>query len=595
MSRLFVGLVVVALCIPAAAQKKSFREITVEDSSKNNRVVIDGDALKTYDASGNIKVQIDTATGNVHTSGTLPGGQGARVLNVAASGAQYTTIQAAIDAVPSGRANPETTPYVVQIGPGVYDETVDLNEAWVTLRGAGRDATIIRHTTVGDTYVAVGDGNFPVQVTATNCALENLTVENPSTDLFGPCVMVGNQSATTPAENCSIRGCRAASLSANARDAIWVHGGGDGFELRESIVFSKLDCVSISDTDGAVIANCEIRVTGARGGASIWNNNVTNAHYTNIKVIGVTSTHGIVCGGTNTMMVNGLSTPTNGFLFQEVAEGQVGTTARISNCQYGTLTEDSNFTITNINPAEAAAHDQNTDTSTTAEMFKVGAAQPMSDNMGLDTQSGGRLRYDRTDHTWAAEYDFEDEGTWTDAVFTAAAFQGSGAAITGLNVNNMAGVARVLYANVSDSQTVTGGTSEVDFNTSVSIASGSFTAGRVLKVKAGISVADSVGWAYKLYLGSTLLGTFTTALGSQTAGYLVLDATVTCRTTGAPGTAMVVGELRYIDDMSVAQIVPVIGSVTINTTVANVLKLSVTPASSSSSDVVQSMVVEWGN
>ena len=55
-------------------------------------------------------------------------------LTVAPSGAEYTSVQAAVNAVPE---NP-TVPYTILIGPGTYDETVTIpsDKPDLTLRGS---------------------------------------------------------------------------------------------------------------------------------------------------------------------------------------------------------------------------------------------------------------------------------------------------------------------------------------------------------------------------------------------------------------------------------------------------------------------------
>lgn len=58
------------------------------------------------------------------------------IVGASGAGAQYTTIQAALDAVPSA-ASP-TNPYLVLVMPGVYTETVNLVRDGVSLVGIGR-------------------------------------------------------------------------------------------------------------------------------------------------------------------------------------------------------------------------------------------------------------------------------------------------------------------------------------------------------------------------------------------------------------------------------------------------------------------------
>ena len=275
--------------------------------------------------------------------------QVARVLTVSgtAGTAMYTTVQAAIDAIPSARANPELTPYVVDIGPGRYNETVDVNEAWVTLRGAGRDATVIWYSTVGDTYSAVGNGNFPLQVSATNCAVEHLSITNAATGTFGPCMIVG---AATSAPSFRAFDCNFESVNeTTARDAVWVLSGADGFEMINCSITSNQDCFAIQDTNGFIVDGLNITAYDAAG---LWISNCTNGLLRNISITYLTSNspQGAVCDGTNTLLIDNLRTKSTGTLLVGAA-GHTATTAEITGCVYRTVSSGTGlFTITQTSP-----------------------------------------------------------------------------------------------------------------------------------------------------------------------------------------------------------------------------------------------------
>ena len=70
----------------------------------------------------------------------------ARTLVVAASGGDFTTVQAAVNSITDASA---TNPYLIWIAPGVYAETVTL-KPYVHLQGAGRDVTVLQGNITDD-------------------------------------------------------------------------------------------------------------------------------------------------------------------------------------------------------------------------------------------------------------------------------------------------------------------------------------------------------------------------------------------------------------------------------------------------------------
>ena len=91
--------------------------------------------------------------------------------------ATYTTVQAAVDAAPTGRAKP----WLVFIKNGQYKEHVDIpkNKPYIHLIGQDRDKAVILDDRLsgGDNAVHVSVG-ATVVVNADNCFFENLTMEN---------------------------------------------------------------------------------------------------------------------------------------------------------------------------------------------------------------------------------------------------------------------------------------------------------------------------------------------------------------------------------------------------------------------------------
>lgn len=96
----------------------------------------------------------------------------ARVVTVSESGADFTSVAAALASITDAAAE---RPYLVQLGPGVFEETqlVDV-QAFVTVRGAGPRATTIRGARSNG---AAGSAASIVRLVDAS-GLEDLAVEN---------------------------------------------------------------------------------------------------------------------------------------------------------------------------------------------------------------------------------------------------------------------------------------------------------------------------------------------------------------------------------------------------------------------------------
>ena len=95
-----------------------------------------------------------------------------RVITVAASGADFASVVNAVDSITDASS---TNRYLVQVGPGVFDEIalVDL-PAFVTLKGSGIDATVIRSAR---TSASSNSGAAVVQL-ANRAGILDLSIEN---------------------------------------------------------------------------------------------------------------------------------------------------------------------------------------------------------------------------------------------------------------------------------------------------------------------------------------------------------------------------------------------------------------------------------
>jgi len=142
----------------------------------------------TADGGGNTNLAAHVADATIHQK--VP----KFVLRVAKSGQQYSTIQAAIDAIPtSGVDQPSfDQPWKIEVGPGVYDETVTLTKSHVTIEGAGQGITILERSAA----------EVPLTISVSSTKLKFLSVQ---TSQPVDCLVVGTGSAI---EGPEIEECR---------------------------------------------------------------------------------------------------------------------------------------------------------------------------------------------------------------------------------------------------------------------------------------------------------------------------------------------------------------------------------------------------
>lgn len=125
------------------------------------------------------------AATSVWTSGSASGAGAATTLTVAKDGSgQYTTVQAAVDAIPAGN----TARVVVSIAPGTYRGLVKIpaGKQNVTLQGsgAGRSDTVLVYDNASGTRKPDGSGTYGTSGSATVAAeadgfqARNLTISN---------------------------------------------------------------------------------------------------------------------------------------------------------------------------------------------------------------------------------------------------------------------------------------------------------------------------------------------------------------------------------------------------------------------------------
>ncbi len=108
---------------------------------------------------------------------------GGNVLSVATSGAQYTSIQAAIDAASAlVVASGHTQLYLVKVAPGIYNEQITLKDD-VDVEGSGRSVTAITFS-----------GAAPTVITGAQSIMSKFTVFND----FNPLAVAVGQTGNSP-------------------------------------------------------------------------------------------------------------------------------------------------------------------------------------------------------------------------------------------------------------------------------------------------------------------------------------------------------------------------------------------------------------
>jgi hypothetical protein len=121
------------------------------------------------------------------------------VVVVAKSGGDYTSVQTAISSIADASAS---NPYLVWVGPGIYDERVTM-KPYVHVQGAGQEATVI----TSDYY----EGTL---VLADHATLEDLTVSNTAAGFY--VIAITSQPVINPGAP-SLSGARVHNVTAEAQ------------------------------------------------------------------------------------------------------------------------------------------------------------------------------------------------------------------------------------------------------------------------------------------------------------------------------------------------------------------------------------------
>ena len=135
-------------------------------------------------ATGSLRFVDAVVTGGINLSDLAGLGTVAGTLIVGSSGtgAKYTTVQSAIDAVPASASL--SNPYVILVMPGVYTENLVIEKAGITVQGLGR-AVIQAATASGTVTVQGAVASIPTSLTLRNLVIVNANNGEACVDILG--------------------------------------------------------------------------------------------------------------------------------------------------------------------------------------------------------------------------------------------------------------------------------------------------------------------------------------------------------------------------------------------------------------------------
>jgi pectinesterase len=183
-----------------------------------------------------------------------------QTVTVGSSGADFSSVQAAVDSLPSG----SSTPTRIDIQPGTYTEKLSIaGRSNLCLVGEDPSTTILSY---GDANASVGStsGSASVHIDADDFSAANLTIRNS----YG----VGSQAVALRAtgERQQFYNCRFVGY----QDTLYTHQGTQYF--RDCYVQGTVDYVFGHAT--AVLENCEARNVGGGSAVSAPNTELSQAY-----------------------------------------------------------------------------------------------------------------------------------------------------------------------------------------------------------------------------------------------------------------------------------------------------------------------------
>lgn len=150
---------------------------------------------------------------------------GNRVIVVGESpGAQYETLQAAVDAIPESRPYGPSDWWLIRVQRGIYVDMghTSVNKPRVIICGESAESTEIWHESVGEDDPAPRAQQCTINILADDVTVANLTIHNASDEFPKKCVAlgVGYTSDAVSVARARVRGCRITNGS--GRDAVFI-------------------------------------------------------------------------------------------------------------------------------------------------------------------------------------------------------------------------------------------------------------------------------------------------------------------------------------------------------------------------------------
>jgi hypothetical protein len=288
---------------------------TIVDTGTSVGIGIGSDTpSQTLEVGGNVHVS-GSGNGIYFQDGTFQDTASSRmqnVIHVAKSGADFATIQGAVDSISDATV---TNPYLVWVAPGVYNEAVTL-KPFVHLQGAGREATIVTSTLDSSGWYS-SSGTITLE---SNVSVRDLTAINTGNSQVSNVAIVGNNNLSNV-------------LVANVTARAECTGAGKnayGLFLRQ-VVSSRIENVDSSATSiggarsyGAYLFDSNIIIRGGSyagtdGSAGVWGIfvrsstleafdttvTVTNAQNNTVGLFYYDKSHAVLHGGSFSAQTTG--------------------------------------------------------------------------------------------------------------------------------------------------------------------------------------------------------------------------------------------------------------------------------------------------